>query len=370
MSYSRPTLPQLITQATGFFQSYLPGADGTLRRSVLNVFARMMAGLVNGLYGYLDWISRQSNPYTATGSYLELWANLKGVFRLAATAANNGAVTFSGNAGVQIPSGTQITRSDSVVLITTALATIGGGGTIAAPVAAQSAGSGGNTPVNAPVTLSTSIAGVQAAALVTTALTNGTDTETDAALRIRMLQRYQNPPQGGDKADYVSWALAVAGVTRAWCVPLWAGAGTVAVYFMMDVTETSHGGFPQGTDGVATGETRDTVATGDQLAVANALYPQRPVTALVYAKAPVNDAVNITINGISGVSATVKTQIQTALDNVFLTLSQLAGTIYVSDLEQAIASVTGTEGFVLTAPAANHTAAAGALPTRGTITYT
>ena len=45
-----------------------------------------------------------------------------------------------------------------------------------------------------------------------------------------------------------------------------------------------HGGFPQGTNGVAALETRDTAATGDQLAVANYLYPLRPVTPIVYAR--------------------------------------------------------------------------------------
>ena len=61
---------------------------------------------------------------------------------------------------------------------------------------------------------------------------------------------------------------------------------------MMDVSEAAHGGFPQGTNGVAGAETRDTAATGDQLAVANYIYPLRPATALVYACAPASQAVN------------------------------------------------------------------------------
>ena len=52
----------------------LPNADGFLRRAVLRVLAWVQAGLAYLHYGYLDWISLQSTPFTSTGEYLEGWA--------------------------------------------------------------------------------------------------------------------------------------------------------------------------------------------------------------------------------------------------------------------------------------------------------
>src|SRR6478736_4591283 len=79
-------------------------------------------------------------------------------------------------------------------------------------------------------------------------MTGGADTETDDQLRARVLFRIQQPPMGGDANDYVAWALAVPGVTRAWCSPLEMGMGTVTVRFMMDELRASNGGFPLGED--------------------------------------------------------------------------------------------------------------------------
>ena len=63
--------------------------------------------------------------------------------------------------------------------------------------------------------------------------------------------------------------------TRAWCLPNGMGTGTVALYTMLDNANAQWGGFPQGSNGVATLELRDAAAQGDQLTVANAIYPQR-----------------------------------------------------------------------------------------------
>ena len=45
-------------------------------------------------------------------------------------------------------------------------------------------------------------------------LVGGTDSESDADLRSRVLERIQRPPMGGDADDYVQWTLSVPGVTR------------------------------------------------------------------------------------------------------------------------------------------------------------
>jgi uncharacterized phage protein gp47/JayE len=153
----------------------------------------------------------------------------------------------------------------------------------------------------------------------------------------------------------------------------------VVVYPMLDVTNSAYNGFPQGVSGVAEDETRGTpTATGDLLAVANWIYPLRPVTALVYSVAPTQDVINFTISGISTLPAATKNQIASAIAGVFVMYgsplgepgSGQNGVIDLSYIGSAIAAIPGTAGFVITSPVANIVGTTGQLPVLGTITYT
>ena len=187
-----------------------------------------------------------------------------------------------------------------------------------------------------------------------------------------MLTAYRAPPRGGSQSDYVVWALTVPGVTRAWCVPHGYGAGTVLVYVMLDAVEVAFGGFPQGVNGVATGENRATAATGDQLAVANLILPLQPVTALVYALAPTANVVPFTISGLASSSAATRTAIAAAISGVLTTYGSITGaatTVALSLVASAVAAVPLTTGFVIVTPAANISSPSGALPVLGAVTY-
>ncbi len=370
MPYSRPTLSKIKSQVAADIQSALPGSDPLLRFSNLGITGVALANMVNSLYGYLDWIAKQAVPFTATDEFMYAWGALKNVIPLAAVKASNGTVTFTGTSGFVIPDQTAIARGDGATFTTQGAGTIGGGGTVTVSASADVAGTAGNTAAGSTMTLSIAIAGIQSSALVATAFTNGTDTEDASSFRTRMLQVYQNPPQGGSQSDYVTWALEYAAVTRAWCNPNGFGAGTAVVYVMMDVTELAHNGFPQGTDGVAAAETRGAAATGDQLAVANLIYPLRPVTALVYVCAPIAQSVNFTISGLSSASAAIKAAVSAAITTIFAQFgTPLGGIVDLSYIEAAIAAVSGTAGFVITTPSGNITTTTGYLPILGTITY-
>lgn len=368
MPFSRPTLSTLIAQAQSDIASNLPGADPLLRFSNLFILARAFAGLANLHFGYEDWIAREAVPFTATGENLEGWAALKGIVRLPATSAI-GVATFAGTPGTSIPAGTLVVRGDGVQYTTNAGVVVGGGGTIAANITAAIPAAAGNSAIATVLTLGTAISGIQSNASATTALTGGSDVESDASLRTRMLQAYAAPPQGGSATDYVEWARQVPGVTRAWCEPNGMGAGTVIVRFMMDVTEAAFAGFPQGTDGVATGEGRGSPAVGDQLAVANYIFALQPVTALVYAVAPINHPIAFTITGTGSWSVALKSQVSAAIAVALLQTGSPGATVDLSYIEAAIAAVAGTAGFVITVPAGNVSQTAGQLPTLGVVTF-
>lgn len=62
--------------------------------------------------------------------------------------------------------------------------------------------------------------------------------ETDAAYLARLLDYIRRPPAGGNKYDYVKWALAKDNVKAAYCFPLAQGLGTVDVVIVANETNT------------------------------------------------------------------------------------------------------------------------------------
>jgi uncharacterized phage protein gp47/JayE len=370
MPYARKTLSQLRAEVAQDITSALPGSDALLRFSNLKIVADAQANLANLHYGYLDWIAKQSNPFTATDEFLEAWAALKDVFRKSATSAS-GYITFPAITGTMIPVGTGIVRGDGITYTSTSSITAGSGGLITVPATADAdptglTGAFGDSTVNTAMTLGAAIAGIQSNGYVSTAFTGGADLESDDSLRSRMLQAYQNPPQGGAQSDYITWALQVAGVTRAWCSPNALGPGTVVVYVMLDITQAAHNGFPQGGNGVAAADTRAPSAAGDQLLVANYIYPLQPVTAEVHVVAPGAHSINFSI---SGVPVGVQASVAAAIDDVFLRVGSPGGTVPLAQVNSAIASVSGSGNFLIVSPVLDITNGAGLLPVRGTIAW-
>lgn len=166
-------------------------------------------------------------PLWAWGDYLDDHALVQDIERLAATPAT-GEVTFTGPNDTLIAPGTNVAAVDAEGdLIEFTVTGEGGvitGGEITLPVRASQAGSAGNLGINAIVELLTPVGGVTVAN--ETATVGGTDTETDAALRRRLLDAYLG--QGaGTEADYRRWLSGIDGVGRVTVLPLAFGPGTV-----------------------------------------------------------------------------------------------------------------------------------------------
>lgn len=369
MPYTRPTLSTLRDQVAQDIAMGLPGSDALLRFSNLNIMGVAQANLANLHYGYLDWIARQAVPFTCTDEFLEGWAALKGIIRKPATQAA-GAVTFASSAGTLIPAGANMVRGDGVVFTALAAAgSVGGSITVSAlasPDLTGASGAFGNTAAGVAMTLSQAIAGVQSSGAVSAAFIGGSDIEVDDSLRNRMLTQYQTPPRGGAKNDYETWAKEAPGVTRAWCFPNLLGIGSVVVYIMFDSSEAAHGGFPQGANGVASGEVRGTAATGEQLLVANHIYPLQPVTAYVSVAAPVASPVAFTIQNLP---VAAQGMVQSAIADLFVRDGAPGGTIPLAHIWSAISGISGVDSFVIASPVVGIVSPAGALPTVGAITY-
>lgn len=367
MPYPQKTLSDLQSSAwNDIVASNVTQGKAILPRSVLRPLSWMFANLTWGNYDYIAWCFRQCVPWTATDENLDAWAALRGVYRKDATAAAGTLAFTGGTPGTELPLGTTIMRADGLDYTTVATATVAADGTMAVPVTCQQTGSAGNCDTGTAFGLLTAVGGIPASAVAQGAVTGGANIETDDDFRTRMLSAYASRDGGGRASDYVEWAEAVAGVTRAWCNPNGAGAGSVVVYAMMDDAQAAHGGFPQGANGAASNEPRYTTAQGDQLSIANAIRTSQPVTALVIVAAPLAFPVAVTLANLSPNTAEQLTRMETALADLFVREgSPLSMTLAQSDIESALLS-TGAS-FTLAAPLGPVAIPLGLLPTVGVV---
>lgn len=382
MPYKHPTLTDLRGQVQSDIQSALPKTGGLLRFSNLKITGDVQAGLSYGHYGYLDWIAQQSTPFTATDEYLEAWAALVMVYRKPATAAKSPTAKATGTGGT-VPAGAIVNRKDGIQYTLDKALTIGADGTALTSVTAvllsplddpTAGGALGNAPAGTILTLDNSYSGVDSQITLVDPATGGTNVEKDEPLRTRMLLEYQALPQGGSETDYINWTLAVPGVTRAWCVRRLMGVGTVGIYIMCDGDDQTNHGFPVGTDGLSKYEDWGyyAKATGDQLRVADAIYPKQTITALVYVASPVAKVIDFTITGIIQQDEDLTAAISAAINEVFFTRGDPTGEgiITLSSINGAIAAIPGTDGFLIESPTQNIPLVIGELPQLGTVEIT
>lgn len=171
-------------------------------------------------------------PQWAWGEYLDDHGELRAVGRLAATAAT-GEVTFTGDDGTLIPPGTTVgvepqdPDAPAPEFTTTEAGTIDVSLEVTVPVRASQGGSDGNVAAGAITAILTPTDGVTAV-INDDATVGGTDTETDAALRDRILESYVGAAIA-NQLYYRRLAMNFPGIGRATVIPVAAGAGTITI---------------------------------------------------------------------------------------------------------------------------------------------
>lgn len=253
---------------------------------------------------------------------------------------------------VQVPSPATVTGGGSGTGATFSLntaveaagATVGSAGTATVQVIAAVPGAAANQNPNAPVTLVAVLTNILGNATFDAGgATGGTDQESDASLRARVLTQIQQPPQGGSSADYIEWTLAtpVVGATRVFVYPQGlAGnvAGSVAVLFVCDGRSTP------------TNPAAIIPTAADVDLVAGFINNLRPVTAIVTVIAPIAVTVNFALS-ITPSNPTTQAGVVASLFNLFARLSTPGGTIFSSQIIDAIMQVPGIVHCSVTSPA-------------------
>lgn len=349
MPFARPTLTELIDRVITDISSRVTGVDSAvLRRSLLGIIGQSEAGAVHLLYGFLDWIAKQSIIDTAEKEYLERWAAIWKITRKTAGFAS-GQGAFIGTVGSTILDGTIVQRQDGVQYKVLGDGVFGAS-PLAVPVLALEAGEAGNFDAGLPIFLLSPIAGVQSTGSSATKIEGGVDTESDQRLLARLLARIQQPPHGGADFDYQMWALEVAGVTRVWVYPRQMGAGTVTVLFVCD-------------------DLPNIIPTPAKVAEVQAyINARRPVTAEVYVVAPIPDPLNMTIKLLPN-TATVRAAVSAEVADLIVRDSKPGTPTLISRLRESVSLAAGEADNAIVTPTTDVPHATGHMATLGTLTF-
>jgi uncharacterized phage protein gp47/JayE len=338
MPWQTPNLREVRVIVRDQVRASLPGADASIANSILRVLSDGSAALCHLTLQYIDWLARQLLPDTAEAEWLDrhglMWlTNADGTTgrKLATLAA--GEVSLSGQTWVAVPIGARLRNQQGVEYETTTNIFLAPGGA-QTPVAARALDPGvaGNMQPGERMTLARPIAGVDADGSVIS-MDGGVDDETDDELRDRVLLRIRQPPMGGADIDYVHWALAVPGVTRAWPYPLEMGMGTVTVRFMMDSLRADRDGFPIHTDIERVAAYLDTM---------------RPSSVKdLFVLAPIRQAVNVEINRLTPDTPSIRLAIAANLREMLRERAAPGQTIFAAWKNWAVMGAPGVDNFFL-----------------------
>jgi uncharacterized phage protein gp47/JayE len=335
MTYFRPTLQEITQQIENDLYTRFKGLSRPVRFSVNKILARVMAGAVHLVYGYIDWIFIQLFIDTATGIYLDRWAKIWKIIRKPSSRAK-GKVIFSGNEGTKIPAFTLLQTSDGFKF-QTIYDSIILNGTCNVNIESLNTGSIGNISGGIQLNLVSPIYGLQSQCVIDQNGTfSGSDIEDDESLRSRLLDRIRNAPCAGNKKDYETWALEIPGVTRAWCYPQYGGDGNVGLAFVRD-----------NDSGIIPNDSQISDAK-------NYISDKMPTTATlnIFALTPQKIDFNLKSTDISNEA---KKQIIDQLKFLFFNLAAPSSTIYVSDILESLSSAKSIKRISLISPMSDIT---------------
>jgi len=126
-----------------------------------------------------------------------------------------GTIDQPANNGVTIPITVDYVSDSSGIRYLVNTAAVAAGGSATVSVTAAEPGENGSLSASDTLTIGRQIAGITSTTATFDAeVTAGTDRETDAAYRRRILQEIRTVGGGGNSADYRTWAEVVTGVSR------------------------------------------------------------------------------------------------------------------------------------------------------------
>lgn len=330
MSLTTPTTKDVSDNIIAQLEATLNQTIPLLPKSFLRVLARVLSGVFILLYKYAGFMFLQIFVQTASDqdttvngvviNPLKFWGRLIGVGD--PVAATNAEllidITVENQVG-QLDSGTQLINAGNGVTYITIGAVLLNGPVVQATIRAVSdqaggggAGAIGNLDTGAIVSFANPLANVARNAVVFTQTITGANGESTEAYRQRVIDRWQKRLQGGALSDYEAWGEEDAGIINIY--PYTSDfPGQVDVY--VEATVASSGN----PDGIPTTAQLQTVLDSINFDD-NGLASRRPANALPNTFAITRTGFDCRVlDLVTDSLATVQNQIQTAVEEFFLT---------------------------------------------------
>lgn len=368
-----PTLPAVIERVSSDIDSNLTGAASRQRHREVRAVAVAEGGAAYLLHLIARDIAEEGLPDLASEAGVLRWATTLGIPRTAAIKATAiDGIRFTGVNTTTVPSGTEVTTAEGIELITTE------GGNIAfgeldVDLEAVEAGTAGNVAVSVVCDLATPIVGVDSQSTIIVELSDGADQETIEALRGRVLDQLQQPPQGGSFADYIGWTKIAVPTTRA----VWVGSneptqGEVTIRFIVEPSD----GDP--VNAIPTSGQVDAVqdyiggTSGEDFE--DAASPVPTIAARIDVRTLTAQEITLEIDNLTPGGAQMELDVESALQAMALQRGRGDGvTLELSQFYEAVASAPGEISHEITkingiAPAA-VVVAVDKFPTIGTVSF-
>jgi uncharacterized phage protein gp47/JayE len=331
MSLITPTTAEINANIIAQLEASLNQSIPLLPKSFMRVLAKALAGVFILIYKYAGFTFLQMFVQSAsdqdtevngvTINPLKFWGRLIGVGD--PTPATNAEllidITVTNQTG-SLPSGTQLINADNGVTYITIGAVLLNAATVQATIRAvadQAGGGGagviGNLQPADVVSFANPLANVDRNAVVGSQTVTGANEEATEVYRQRIIDRFQNRPQGGAYADYRIWGEEAAGIINVY--PYTGDPGEVDVYSEATVASS---GSPDGIPTVAQLQSVLDLINFDS----NGLAFRRNANAFVNSLAITRTGFDVTVTGIAGVSdlSQVQADVTTAVTEYFLSV--------------------------------------------------
>jgi uncharacterized phage protein gp47/JayE len=223
MVFENKTVEEIRTLLIDSFQLSFNHKLRILPKSFIKVIATVLAGIFITLYKQIGWLFLQLFPGTAYWGEVNIlgykirplvkWGVLIGVGTPWNGKQWQGIITIDvTKINTQIVEGTQL-KSDltgKIYLVDTTKTLENVNETVS--ITCNEAGTAGNLQTGDVLNFISPLGNVKKTTEVTTVLNDGTNDETEADYRYRVVNRYRVQPQGGSLSDYRMWASEVPGV--------------------------------------------------------------------------------------------------------------------------------------------------------------
>ncbi len=234
MTYKRPTLKEISQRVQNHLEA------GGIAYSFKGLLGNAISGLSHILHGHIDYVVKQIRPDTATGEFLDQWANIFKVPRKGPQPTKVKVIIKAdlAHSEERVSKDWLIDKFD-FHLIGSEISHILTGDKQTIELCSEKLGII-EISLSSVVKMAINTVGIEI--LEIAKIIPGSETESDELLRHRLLRAIAYPPRGGTAMDYINWTESVASIRKAWVrtTKMTGIAGHIEIAFSPEVDGQYH----------------------------------------------------------------------------------------------------------------------------------